>query len=187
MAIDRRLVGTVLSEVLGFGTVTLLFYYLQVSGAASINDPWAVDRVVAYLLLFAGPLLIFLPLAALLRLGPLTLLGAGSWAMLGYVLIFVGAPDRAQATFFTYVAFLSLLFVALGSAFAIPLTALSRKWLPAANITGGLVRALREGGLLALFVVALMAMSPAGVLNWLNAFLVFTVVSLTEFFFLARD
>jgi hypothetical protein len=107
--------------------------------------------------------------------------------MLGYVLIFVGAPDRTQATFFTYVAFLALVFVALASALALPLSALSHRWLPAPSVTGGLVRALREGGLLALFVIALMAMSPAGVLNWLNAFLVFTVVSLTEFFFLARD
>src|SRR5207248_5017786 len=76
MTIDRRLVGTVLSEMLGIGALAMLFYYLDVSGAASISDAWAVDRAVAYLLLFAGPLLIFLPLAALLRLGPLTLLGA---------------------------------------------------------------------------------------------------------------
>jgi hypothetical protein len=187
MTIDRRLVGTVLSEMLGISTLALLLYYLAESGASSIGDAWAVDRAVAYLLLFAAPLLIFLPLAAVLRLGPLTLLGAGSWALLGYVLIFVGAPDRTQADFFTYVAFLSLLFVALSSAFALPLAALSRRWLPAATASGGLVRAMREGGLLSLFVVALLAMSPLSVLNWLNAFLVFTVVALTEFFFLARD
>jgi hypothetical protein len=30
-------------------------------------------------------------------------------------------------------------------------------------------------------------MSPLGVLNWLNTLLVFTIVALTEFFFLARD
>ena len=40
--------------------------------------------------------------------------------------------------------------------------------------------------LLALFVVALLAMSPLGVLNWLNVFLVFTIVALTEFFFLGN-
>jgi len=47
-------------------------------------------------------------------------------------------------------------------------------------------RAAREGALASLFVVTLLAMSPLGVLNWLNVFLVFTIIALTEFFFLAR-
>jgi len=49
------------------------------------------------------------------------------------------------------------------------------------------VRAIRQGGLMALFIVALLAMSPLGVLNWLNTLLLFTIVALAEFFFIARD
>ena len=49
------------------------------------------------------------------------------------------------------------------------------------------VEALRQGALLSLFVISLLAMSPLGVLNWLNVFLVATIVALAEFFFLARS
>ncbi len=188
MALDkRRIAGLVVAEMAGAGALALLFYYLAVSGADRIADVWAVDRVVAYALLFVGPMLVLLPPCLMLRLGPVWLLGAGSWALLGYVLVFVGAPTRQNTSFFTYIAFLTLLFVALTATFAVPLGALSKRFLPAAGQTTEMVRALREGGLLALFVVSLIAMSPLNVLNWLNALLVFTIVSLTEFFFLARD
>jgi hypothetical protein len=168
--------------------LAFLFYYLQASGAARVADAWAADRVIAYALLFFGPLLIFLPFSVALRLGPVWLLGAGSWALLGYVLIFVGPPARGEASFFTYVAFLTLVFVALTSLLAIIAGGISRRFLPpAATSFLGMVRAIRQGGLLALFAVALLAMSPLGVLNWLNTLLVFTIVALTEFFFIARD
>lgn len=165
----------------------MLFYYLAVSGAVEQADVWSTDRVVAYVLIFAGALLVFLPLSLALRLGPLWLLASGSWSLLGYVLLFVPAPGRLGASLFTYVAFLTLLFVALGSALAIPLAAVGKRLMPGGTLTADMVRSLRQGALLALFVVVLLAMSPLGVLNWLNALLVFTTVSLTEFFFLARD
>ena len=56
----------------------------------------------------------FLPASLALRLGPLPLLGAASWAVLGYVLIFVNAPASSEASFFSYLAFLAILFAALG-------------------------------------------------------------------------
>ncbi len=176
-----------LSELGGIGMLGLLFYYLHWSGAAQLNDVWSLDRVVAYTLLFAGSVMIFVPCSMALKLGPLWLLGAGSWTLLGYVLIFVGPPDRGSAPFLTYAAFLALVLVALSSALAIPLGAFSARLLSELPGVGGLVRALRQGGLLSLFAVTLLAMSPLGVLNWLNALLVFTIVSLTEFFFLARN
>jgi hypothetical protein len=182
-----RLVGGALSVGIGLGALGLLAYYLSITNAAAVPEVWAVDRVVAYLLMFAGPLLLFLPPSVALKLGPLPLLGAGSWALLGYVLIFVGPPPREQAGIFTYVAFLALVFVALASALAVPLGALSHRLLPPAGRTVEMLRSYRQGALLALFAVSVLAMSPLGVLNWLNGLLVFTVVALTEFFFLARD
>ncbi len=182
-----RQVGYALSEIGGIGALALLFYYLHWSGAAEIKDVWSLDRVVAYTLLFAGLIMIFLPFSMALKLGPLWLLGSGSWTLLSYVLLFVDAPDRSSASFFTYGAFLALLLVALSSALAIPLGALSARLLSNPPATQGLVRALRQGGLLSIFAVTLLAMSPLGVLNWLNALLVFTIVALTEFFFLARS
>ena len=184
---SRRTFGIVLTEIAGLGSIAMLFYYLHVSGAAVHADPWSVDRVVAYLLMFVGALLIFLPFSMALQLGPVWLLGAGSWSLLGYVLVFVPAPQGSGASFFTYVAFLALLFVALGSALALPLAAVGKRLLPSNSASVEMVRSLRQGALLALFLVSLLAMSPLGVLNWLNIVLVFTTVSLTEFFFLARN
>lgn len=181
----RRLVGYTVTEIAGMGCLALLLYYLALSGATSIPDPWSVDRVVAYVLLFLAPLFLFLPFSMALRLGPVWALGAGSWALLGYVLVFVPSPDRSSAGLVTYVAFLALLFVALTTALSIPLGALSARFLPPANASW--VRPLRQGSLAALFVVSLLAMSPLGVLNWLNVMLVFTIVALAEFFFLARN
>lgn len=183
----RQTTGIVLSEIAGTGTLAMLFYYLAVSGATEQADVWSTDRVVAYVLMFAGALLVFLPVSLAMRMGPLWLLAAGSWSLLGYVLLFVPAPDRWSANLFTYVAFLGLLFVAVGSALAFPLAAVGKRLLPGGTMTAEMVRSLRQGTLLALFLVVLLAMSPLGVLNWLNALLVFTTVSLTEFFFLARD
>ena len=71
-----RLLAAACSEIAGVGAVALLFYYLSITDVTRVGNIWAVDRVVAYLLLFAGPLLIFLPASLALRLGPLPLLGA---------------------------------------------------------------------------------------------------------------
>jgi hypothetical protein len=181
----RRLVGLALSESAGLGILAFLLYYIPLSGAALSEDFWSTDRVIAYVLLFIAPLFLFAPLSSLLNLGPVGLLGTASWAMLGYVLIFTPAPDGRTADIFTYAAFLGLLYIALSTAFSVPLGALSRRLLPPTRMEWG--RALRQGALLALFVVSLLAMSPLGVLNWLNVFLVATIVALAEFFFLARS
>ena len=183
----RQIIGTALSEMAGIGALALLFYYLAITDAAGIADIWSIDRVVAYLLLFAGPLLMFLPLSIALRLGPLPLVGAASWAGLGYILIFVSAPQRETASFFDYVLFLGALFCALATLLAIPAGVISKRFLPpAATPTADTVRAFRQGALVAGTVVATMAMSPMGVLNWLNGGLVVIIAALTEFFFLAR-
>lgn len=181
----RRLTGFVLAELAGFSALAMLLYYVPLSGAAGLNDVWAMDRVVAYALLFLAPLLLFVPANMALRLGPVWALGTGSCALLGYVLIFVAPPDRQSTDILTYGAVLGLLFIALGTTFAVPLGALSKRLLPPSSAEW--VRALRQGSLLALFVVTLLAMSPLGVLNWLNVLLVFTIVALSEFFFLARS
>ena len=184
MTDKRRVIGLTLTELVGLGTVAFLLYYVSITGASRMADAWAVDRVVAYALLFVAPLLVFIPFNMALRLGPVWVLGTTSWALLGYVLFFASAPERSTADVFTYIAFLTLMFIALGSAFAVPLGAVSNRIFPPAQ--PGWLRALRQGALLSLFVVTLLAMSPLGVLNWLNVFLVFTIVALTEFFFLAR-
>jgi hypothetical protein len=184
---SKRLVVATFSEIAGVGALALLFYYLSIIDVTTIANVWATDRVVVYLLMFVGPLLIFLPASLALRLGPLPLVGAGSWALLGYVLIFVPAPERNATSFFSYLLFLGIVFAALASALALPLGALGRRFLPPVSPTVGMLRAFREGALLSLFVVCLMGMTPMGVLNWLNTLLVFTIAALTEFFFLARD
>ena len=176
--------GLVLSVMAGLGALGLLVYYVNKSGAAALADVWAMDRVVVYVLLFLAPLLVFLPLSLALKLGPVWGLGTGSWALLGYLLIFTAPPDRWSAGVFTYVAFLAVVFVALGSAFAVPLGAVSSRLL--APSPAEWVRAVRQGALLAIFAVSVLAMSPLGVLNWLNVLLVFVIVALTEFFFIAR-
>lgn len=186
--LSRRATGFILSEVAGILLLAFLFYFLQASGATAMSDIWASNRVITYVLLFVGPLLIFLPATSWLALGPVWLLGAGSWALLGYVLIFVGPPPREEASFFTYIAFLALFFVALASLLALVAGAVGKSLLPpAATPFVNLVRALRQGALVSLFVIALMAMSPLGVLSWLNTLLVFAILALTEFFFLARN
>lgn len=179
--------GLVLSELAGFGALAMLLFYLPLFGTSSNADPLAIDRIAAYILLFAAPLFIFLPFSRALRLGPVWLLAAGSWALLGYVLLYVDPPQRQDTTFMTYTAFLALVFVALASALSVPMGAISKQLLPPTTPRGSMVRALRQGSLLALFAVSLLAMSPLGVLNWLNTLLIFTIVALTEFFFLARD
>jgi hypothetical protein len=47
-------------------------------------------------------------------------------------------------------------------------------------------RAVRQAGLLALFVVACLGMALFSVFNGLNALLLFVVLALAEFFFLSR-
>jgi hypothetical protein len=185
MVDKRRIVGLALSETAGVGILAFLLYFIPVSGAALSPNFWATDRVIAYALLFIAPLFLFAPLSSLLNLGPVWLLGTASWALLGYVLIFVPAPDSNSAGLITYAAFLGILFIALGTTFAVPLGALSKRLLPPTPLEWA--RALRQGALLSLFVVSLLAMSPLGVLNWLNVFLVATIVALAEFFFLARS
>ena len=184
----RQLILSGLSLTSGVGAIAMLFYYLSIANVVNIPDIWAIDRVVAYLLLFVGPLLIFLPLSIALRLGPLPLVGAFAWAALGYLLIFVPAPSPGSATFLDYVIFLAATFFALGTLFVVPLGIIGKRFLPAASsLTTETVRAFRQGALLAGAVVAIMAMSPIGVLNWLNGLLVLIIAALTEFFFLARD
>lgn len=184
----RHIIGAALSEMAGLGALALLFYYLAITDAVKIADMWSVDRAVAYLLLFVGPFLLFLPVSLALRLGPLPLLGAASWAVLGYILIFVSAPAKATAGFFDYTLFLAALFFALGTLLAVPAGAISKRLLPPAQSpTAETLRAFRQGALVAWSIVAIMAMSPLGVLNWLNACLVLIIATLTEFFFLARS
>ena len=184
----RQIIGATLSEMAGVGAIALLFYYMAITDAVGIADIWSIDRVVVYLLLFAGPLLMFLPLSIALRLGPLPLLGAASWAGLGYILIFVSAPERATASFYDYALFLGALFCALATLLTVPAGAVSKRFLPpTASPTADTVRAFRQGALLAGSIAATLAMSPMGVLNWLNAGLVLIIAALTEFFFLARS
>jgi hypothetical protein len=170
------------------GAIVKHFYYLSIPNLVYIPDVWAVDRVVAYLLMFVGPLLIFLPISIALRLGPLPILGAFAMSALAYVLIFVPAPSPGSATFLDYALFLGVTFFALGTLFVVPLGIIGKRFLPAASsATTETVRAFRQGALVAGAVVAIMAMSPIGVLNWLNGLLVLIIAALTEFFFLARD
>jgi hypothetical protein len=184
----RQLIGAGLSAAAGIGAIALLFYYLAITGAAGISDVWSIDRVVAYLLLLAGPLLLFLPPSIALRLGPLPLLGAIAWAALGYMLIFVEAPRRETASITDYMLFLGALFFAISTLLAVPAGAVGKRLLPpAATTTAETVRAFRQGALAAGAIVISMAMSPLGVLNWLNACLVLIIAVLIEFFFLARD
>jgi hypothetical protein len=188
LVLNRRALAVVLSVLTGAGLLILLLYYLPASGTLSTSDPLASERIVAYVLMGMGLLLLFVPLSMVLKLGPVWMLGAGSWWMLGYVLLFVPPSAREEVSFFNYAAFLAILFVALASLFALPMAALGRIFLAASPTrTAGMVRAIRQGALLSLAAISLLAMSPLGVLNWLNTLLVFTIVALTEFFFMARD
>ena len=187
MAFDKRAAGFLLCEGAGVVALMLLILYLPIWGTPVEQDPLSTDMLITYALLVLAPLLIFLPFSLALKLGPLWLLGTGSWAMLGYVVFFVDVSSRQEASFFTYVAFLALVLAALASALAIPLSALSRRFLPSVSQASQMARAFRQGGLLALCAVTLLAMSPLGVLNWLNTLLVVTIIALSEFFFLARD
>jgi len=188
MTFNKHTAAFLLAEGAGVLALMLLVLYLPIWGAPVEQDPLSTDMLITYALLVLAPLLIFLPLSLALRLGPLWVLGTGSWAMLGYVLFFVDASGRQDAGFFTYVAFLALVLAALSSALAVPLAVLNRRFLPPASAATPIMgRALRQGGLLGLCAVSLMSMSPLGVLNWLNTLLVFTIVALSELFFLARD
>jgi|SRR5687768_835693 len=187
-ALNRRALAAALSVLTGTGLLVLLLYYLPASGTLAAADPFAPERMVAYGLMLMGLSLVFVPLSVALKLGPVWLLGAGSWWMLGYVLFFVPPSERAEVSFFTYAVFLAVVFSALSALLALPMAALGRFFLaPLPGSTAGMARALRQGALLSLAAVSLLAMSPLGVLNWLNALLVFTIVALTEFFFMARD
>ena len=44
----RRIVGLVLGEAAGIGALAMLGYYLSLTGAASLKDVWATDRVVVF-------------------------------------------------------------------------------------------------------------------------------------------
>ena len=116
----RQLILSGLSLTSGVGAIAMLFYYLSIANVVNIPDIWSIDRVVAYLLLFVGPLLIFLPLSIALRLGP-----CPSWALSrgrpwAISLSSCLRPLPGSATFLDYVIFLAATFFALGTLLSSP-------------------------------------------------------------------
>jgi hypothetical protein len=171
---------------LGLGALVLLGGLLGAQPVEAIPDPWHPTRVLAYALLLGGPAALFWAGSRALGLGWFWVFGAGAWAALGAVLIFVPPPPRAAAGPGDYLLVLVLGFLALVALFMLPLFWLNTLLAQSRLGRRDLRRPLRQAILLAFFLVGCAVMLAFGAINWLNILLLFTVLALAEFFFLAR-
>jgi hypothetical protein len=152
----------------------------------ALTSPWDPWRVGVYALLVLGPAALFWAVAEGLRMGRVWLLGTAAWAVFGYVLIFVPPPVAGLTAAPWIAGFLVLLFAALLAGLTLPVYALGWVIFTHRIHRQDLRRAVRQAGLLALFVVACLGMALFSVFNGLNALLLFVVLALAEFFFLSR-
>src|SRR5579859_834010 len=169
----------------GAGALLLLVGLLARRQVETLSAPWDPLRLGVYALLVVGPAALFWATTQALRLGLFWLFGTITWAVLGYLLIFV-PPSASGSTAVSIAGFLVLLFGALVAGLTPPLYALGWVLFTGRLRRHDLRRAVRQAGLLALYVVACLSMVLFSVFNGLNALLLFVVLALAEFFFLSR-
>jgi hypothetical protein len=170
----------------GAGALLMLVGLLATHDVEAMTNPWDPWRIAVYALLVLGPAALFWAVAQGLRMGRFWLFGTAAWAVFGYVLIFVPPPVAGLTGAPWITGFLGLLFVALLAGLTLPLYALGWMIFTHRVHRQDLRRAVRQAGLLALFVVACLGMALFSVFNGLNALLLFVVLALAEFFFLSR-
>lgn len=170
----------------GAGALLILAGLLATHDVEAMANPWDPWRVAVYALLVLGPAALFWAVAEGLRMGRFWLFGTAAWAVFGYVLIFVPPPVAGLTAAPWIAGFLVLLFAALLAGLTLPVYALGWVIFTHRIHRQDLRRAVRQAGLLALFVVACLGMALFSVFNGLNALLLFVVLALAEFFFLSR-
>ncbi|PZR94815.1 MAG: hypothetical protein DLM69_12135, partial [Candidatus Chloroheliales bacterium] len=108
------------SLTLGLLAAALLGYLIIGLDVGRLTtDTWAAQRIITYALLLLAPLLIYLPISQALGLRYFWMFAVISWALFGYILAFVTAPDQANPI--QYAIFLTLFFAVLTTIFT-PLT-----------------------------------------------------------------
>ena len=170
----------------GAGALLVLAGLLATHDVEAMANPWDPWRVGVYALLVLGPAALFWSVAQGLRMGRFWLFGTAAWAVFGYVLIIVPPPVPGLTGAPWIAGFLVLFFAALMAGLTLPLYALGWRIFTHRVHRQDLRRAVRQAGLLALFVVACLGMALFSVFNGLNALLLFVVLALAEFFFLSR-
>lgn len=164
-------------------------YFLFIFEVGAIPNPWDPWRIVFYVLLLLAPTLTFVPIALRFEwylLGPYAVLG---WAVFGFLLAFLPPPlavlTQRQSPLVVWYYFLDL-FVVLTTILAPIAHVVGLRFLSSRAHQRDFVRAWREAGLLALYLVGLAIARNLGLITWPIALLGLLFLVLVEALFLAR-
>lgn len=164
-------------------------YFLFIFEVGAIKNPWDPWRIVFYALLLLAPALIFVPMALRLRwyfFAPYAILG---WVAFGFLLAFVQPPlavlTQIGSPLQVWYFFLAL-FVVLTTILAPLAHVIGLRLLLSRTHQRDIVRAWREAGLLALYLVGMAIARNLGLITWPIVLLGLLFLTLVEALFLAR-
>jgi hypothetical protein len=187
MTLDRRLLWA-LGITSGIAWAAWI-YFLFIFEVGAIPNPWDPWRIVFYVLLLLAPTLTFAPIAFRLRwyfLLPYAVIG---WAALGFLLAFLPPPlavlTQRQSPLVVWYYFLDL-FVVLTTILAPLAHIVGLRFLSSRTHQRDFVRAWREAGLLAFYLVGLAIARNLGLITWPIVLLGLLFLVLVEALFLAR-
>jgi len=164
-------------------------YFLFIFEVGAIKNLWDPWRIVFYVLLLLAPAITFVPIALRLRwylFAPYAVVG---WAAFGFLLAFVQPPvtvltqrdSPLQVWYFFLALFVVLTTILAPTAYLVGLRLLSSR-----THQRDIVRAWREAGLLALYLVGMAIARNLGLITWPIALLGLLFLTLVEALFLAR-
>jgi hypothetical protein len=185
--LDRRLLWALgITSGIAWAAWVYFLFIFEVGAIPSFWDPW---RIVYYVLVLLAPTLTFVPIALRLRwyfFVPYAVLG---WAVLGFLLAFVPPPltvlTQRQSPLRVWYYFLDL-FVVLTTILAPLAYIVGLRFLSSRAHQRDFVRAWREAGLLALYLVGLAIARHLGLITWPIVLLGLLFLVLVEALFLAR-
>jgi hypothetical protein len=164
-------------------------YFLFIFDVGAIKNPWDPWRIVFYVLLPLAPVLTFIPIALRLKwyfLAPYAVVG---WTAFGFLLAFVRPPltilTQHESPLSVWYFFLDL-FVVLTTILAPIAHFIGLRFLTSRMLQHDFVRAWREAGLLALYLVGMAIARSLGLITWPIVLLGLLFLALVEALFLAR-
>ena len=164
-------------------------YFLFLFEVGKIEHPWDPWRIVFYVLLLLAPTLTFVPLAMRLKwffFAPYAVVG---WAAFGFLLAFIHPPlatlTQRESPLSVWYFFLDL-FVVLTTILAPIAHFIGLRFLTSRTLQHDFVRAWREAGLLALYLVGIAIARSLGLITWPIVLLGLLFLALVEALFLAR-
>jgi len=187
MTLDRRLLWALgITSGIAWAAWIYFLFIFEVGAIPNFWDPW---RIVFYVLLLLAPTLTFVPIALRLQwylFAPYAILG---WAVFGFLCAFIPPPlgvlTQRQSPLAAWYFFLDL-FVVLTTILAPVAHVLGLRLLSSRTHQRDFVRAWREAGLLALYLVGLAIARNLGLVTWPIVLLGLLFLVLVEALFLAR-